>query len=39
MISTSGASDGLRELERHVHTLRREPFYLGAAAAVWGQLP
>jgi hypothetical protein len=33
------AADALRELGRYVPALRREAFYLGAAAAVWGQLP
>jgi hypothetical protein len=33
------AADGLRELGGHVHALRREAFYFGVAAAVWGQLP
>jgi len=28
-----------KTLEEHVHALRREPFYLGAAHALWGQLP
>lgn len=28
-----------RHLEDRVPTLQREPFYLGAAFAVWGQLP
>lgn len=34
-----GDLDGLRAVEARVHALRRERFYLGAAQALWGQLP
>ncbi|MGI8800675.1 MAG: hypothetical protein ACR2KV_00650 [Solirubrobacteraceae bacterium] len=39
-VCTRGTRDRLiPTLERHVHVLRSEGFYLGAAFALWGQLP